>query len=151
MSVLLCDKIKIVTILIEHTQKMLKTKHDSRILKEKDKLIILIIFLAAACVDSEKVDCAFLNTVANICHDVQHAKTICPKFCNLCDLGKNCDILVFLNMPLIFIELYQRDRKIFQCCFVRMFNRFCFIIISKYSSIWVISLFFFLLTNLFFS
>ncbi|XP_060567022.1 uncharacterized protein LOC132725854 [Ruditapes philippinarum] len=40
----------------------------------------------AACVDSEKVDCAFLNTVANICHDVQHAKTICPKFCNLCDL-----------------------------------------------------------------
>ncbi|XP_045179368.2 semaphorin-5A-like [Mercenaria mercenaria] len=39
-----------------------------------------------ACVDSEKVDCAFLNTVANICQDIQHAKTICPRFCNLCDL-----------------------------------------------------------------
>ncbi|XP_045179462.1 A disintegrin and metalloproteinase with thrombospondin motifs adt-1-like [Mercenaria mercenaria] len=39
-----------------------------------------------ACVDSEKVDCAYMNTVANLCLDILHAKTICPRFCGLCSL-----------------------------------------------------------------
>ncbi|XP_045163580.2 coadhesin-like [Mercenaria mercenaria] len=38
------------------------------------------------CIDDVKVDCAFMNTVANICEDIQHAKSICPRFCDLCTL-----------------------------------------------------------------
>ncbi|XP_053385781.1 A disintegrin and metalloproteinase with thrombospondin motifs adt-1-like [Mercenaria mercenaria] len=43
-------------------------------------------FKPTTCVDNEKVDCAFMNTIANICLDIPHAKTICPKFCGLCSL-----------------------------------------------------------------
>ncbi|XP_045211196.1 thrombospondin-1-like [Mercenaria mercenaria] len=38
------------------------------------------------CIDDVKVDCAFLNAMFNICQDIHHSKTVCPKFCQLCDL-----------------------------------------------------------------
>ncbi|XP_052814162.1 ectin-like [Mya arenaria] len=40
----------------------------------------------SACIDSETVDCALLNSLLNLCSDVDHAKTICPKYCGLCNL-----------------------------------------------------------------
>ncbi|XP_060593958.1 A disintegrin and metalloproteinase with thrombospondin motifs adt-1-like [Ruditapes philippinarum] len=43
-------------------------------------------FKPTTCIDDGRVDCAFLNTVTNICQDVHHAKTICPRFCDLCSL-----------------------------------------------------------------
>ncbi|XP_060553146.1 A disintegrin and metalloproteinase with thrombospondin motifs adt-2-like isoform X1 [Ruditapes philippinarum] len=43
-------------------------------------------FKPATCIDDVKIDCGFLNTVTNICADIHHAKTICPKFCDLCSL-----------------------------------------------------------------
>ncbi|WAR10864.1 ECT-like protein [Mya arenaria] len=39
-----------------------------------------------ACIDSASVDCALLNSLLNVCTDVDHAKTICPKYCGLCSL-----------------------------------------------------------------
>ncbi|XP_052812379.1 thrombospondin-2-like [Mya arenaria] len=39
-----------------------------------------------ACIDSVTVDCALLNSLLNLCSDVDHAKTICPKYCGLCNL-----------------------------------------------------------------
>ncbi|XP_053404440.1 SCO-spondin-like [Mercenaria mercenaria] len=40
----------------------------------------------SACIDDAKADCPWLNTVFNICKDIHHAKTECPKFCGLCTL-----------------------------------------------------------------
>ncbi|XP_060565047.1 hemicentin-1-like [Ruditapes philippinarum] len=40
----------------------------------------------SACIDDAKADCAWLNTVFNICMDIHHAKAECPKFCGLCTL-----------------------------------------------------------------
>lgn len=39
-----------------------------------------------SCIDDETVDCPRLESVFGICKDIHHAKTVCPKFCNLCDL-----------------------------------------------------------------
>ncbi|KAH3783329.1 thrombospondin-1-like isoform X1 [Dreissena polymorpha] len=39
-----------------------------------------------SCIDDETLDCARLNSILNVCADVHHAKTICPKFCGLCQL-----------------------------------------------------------------
>ncbi|XP_052814163.1 thrombospondin-2-like [Mya arenaria] len=39
-----------------------------------------------ACIDSVTVDCALLNSLLNLCSDVDHAKTICSKYCGLCNL-----------------------------------------------------------------
>ncbi|KAH3754749.1 hypothetical protein DPMN_189430 [Dreissena polymorpha] len=41
------------------------------------------------CIDDITLDCVRLNSIFNVCADVHHAKTICPKFCGLCHLGKN--------------------------------------------------------------
>ncbi|KAH3739259.1 hypothetical protein DPMN_045909 [Dreissena polymorpha] len=38
------------------------------------------------CTDDEKLDCALLNSLFNVCADVHHAKITCPKFCGLCQL-----------------------------------------------------------------
>ncbi|XP_060563934.1 thrombospondin-1-like [Ruditapes philippinarum] len=43
-------------------------------------------FKPSSCIDNENIDCGFLNTVTNICADIHHAKTICPRFCDLCSL-----------------------------------------------------------------
>ncbi|XP_052814185.1 thrombospondin-1-like [Mya arenaria] len=40
----------------------------------------------SACVDSVTVDCALLHSLFNVCSDVQHAKSVCPRFCGLCSL-----------------------------------------------------------------
>ncbi|XP_052812234.1 hemicentin-1-like [Mya arenaria] len=40
----------------------------------------------STCIDDTSVDCARLNTVLNVCADVNHAKSVCPKFCGLCNL-----------------------------------------------------------------
>ncbi|XP_060607973.1 coadhesin-like [Ruditapes philippinarum] len=40
----------------------------------------------SACIDDSKTDCAYLNTLFNICQDIHHGKTVCAKFCNLCSL-----------------------------------------------------------------
>lgn len=40
----------------------------------------------STCIDDVKVDCAFLNAMFNICQDIHHSKTVCPKFCQLCSL-----------------------------------------------------------------
>ncbi|XP_053391091.1 semaphorin-5A-like, partial [Mercenaria mercenaria] len=40
----------------------------------------------SACIDDAKVDCPFLSGLFNICQDIHHAKTVCPKFCQLCSL-----------------------------------------------------------------
>ncbi|XP_045184213.2 thrombospondin-2-like [Mercenaria mercenaria] len=40
----------------------------------------------SACIDDVNADCAWLNTIVNICEDIQHAKTVCAKFCGLCHL-----------------------------------------------------------------
>ncbi|XP_052234837.1 coadhesin-like isoform X3 [Dreissena polymorpha] len=39
-----------------------------------------------ACIDDETLDCARLNSIFQVCADVHHAKTTCPKFCGLCNL-----------------------------------------------------------------
>ncbi|XP_052235724.1 uncharacterized protein LOC127847694 isoform X2 [Dreissena polymorpha] len=39
-----------------------------------------------SCIDDATLDCARLNSIINVCADVHHAKTICPKFCGLCQL-----------------------------------------------------------------
>ena len=44
-------------------------------------------FAATACIDDDKVDCAYLNAMFDICKDVNHSKNVCPKFCGLCTLG----------------------------------------------------------------
>ncbi|XP_052784547.1 threonine-rich protein-like [Mya arenaria] len=41
-----------------------------------------------ACVDSETIDCALMHSVFNVCADIDHAKTFCPKFCGLCEHGQ---------------------------------------------------------------
>ncbi|XP_052783271.1 uncharacterized protein LOC128219503 [Mya arenaria] len=40
------------------------------------------------CVDSETVDCALMHSVFDVCADIDHAKTFCPKFCGLCEHGR---------------------------------------------------------------
>ncbi|XP_052812493.1 thrombospondin-1-like [Mya arenaria] len=40
----------------------------------------------SACIDSETVDCALMHSLFNVCADIQHAKSVCPKFCGLCTL-----------------------------------------------------------------
>ncbi|XP_045208717.2 coadhesin-like [Mercenaria mercenaria] len=40
----------------------------------------------SACIDDAKVDCPFLSGLFNICQDIHHAKTVCPKFRQLCSL-----------------------------------------------------------------
>ncbi|KAL4234153.1 Angiopoietin-1-like [Mactra antiquata] len=40
----------------------------------------------SACVDQENMDCATLSSIFNICADTSHAKTVCPNFCDLCDV-----------------------------------------------------------------
>ncbi|WAR10863.1 ECT-like protein, partial [Mya arenaria] len=47
---------------------------------------MLYLFSATACIDSVTVDCALLNSLLNLCSDVDHAKTICSKYCGLCNL-----------------------------------------------------------------
>ncbi|XP_052235583.1 coadhesin-like [Dreissena polymorpha] len=39
-----------------------------------------------SCIDDATFDCAHMNSILNICADIQHAKIICPKFCGLCQL-----------------------------------------------------------------
>ncbi|XP_053388217.1 uncharacterized protein LOC128551395 [Mercenaria mercenaria] len=39
---------------------------------------------AASCADDETVDCARWNSLFSICEDINKAKLICPKYCNLC-------------------------------------------------------------------
>ncbi|XP_053388216.1 coadhesin-like [Mercenaria mercenaria] len=38
----------------------------------------------ASCADDENVDCARWNSIFSICEDINKAKLICPKYCNLC-------------------------------------------------------------------
>ncbi|XP_053403584.1 thrombospondin-1-like [Mercenaria mercenaria] len=54
------------------------------------------------CADSPKANCAVIGTMMNICLDTQHAKTICRRFCGLCNYydgswsswlsWSNCDV-----------------------------------------------------------
>ncbi|XP_052235907.1 SCO-spondin-like isoform X2 [Dreissena polymorpha] len=41
---------------------------------------------ASECTDDEKLDCAFMHSIFNVCADIHHAKITCPKFCGLCQL-----------------------------------------------------------------
>ncbi|KAL4221889.1 Thrombospondin type 1 repeat-containing protein [Mactra antiquata] len=38
------------------------------------------------CVDDEQEDCPKLNSLFRICEDVKHARLICPRYCNLCNI-----------------------------------------------------------------
>lgn len=40
------------------------------------------------CTDSTNVDCQLLNNTIDLCASVHKAKTICRKYCSLCDLSK---------------------------------------------------------------
>ncbi|XP_053402882.1 thrombospondin-2-like [Mercenaria mercenaria] len=40
----------------------------------------------AACIDDETIDCPRMNSVFGICKDINHAKSLCPDFCKLCDV-----------------------------------------------------------------
>ncbi|KAH3773853.1 hemicentin-1-like [Dreissena polymorpha] len=40
----------------------------------------------SACIDDVTMDCAHLNSIINVCADIHHAKSICPRFCGLCNL-----------------------------------------------------------------
>ena len=55
-------------------------------------LIILIsynlYFIDTLCKDDRTVDCAKWNSMFRICEVTSQAKKICPKFCNLCNLGE---------------------------------------------------------------
>ena len=41
------------------------------------------------CTDDETVDCRKMDATLAICRDKEHAKLLCPKFCGLCEKGKN--------------------------------------------------------------
>ncbi|XP_053390928.1 A disintegrin and metalloproteinase with thrombospondin motifs adt-1-like [Mercenaria mercenaria] len=41
---------------------------------------------ASQCLDDETIDCVRMDSVFGICKDIQHAKSLCPKFCRLCDV-----------------------------------------------------------------
>ncbi|XP_052814643.1 uncharacterized protein LOC128241662 [Mya arenaria] len=38
------------------------------------------------CVDDPSIDCARMNSIIDICGDVDHAKLICSRFCGLCNI-----------------------------------------------------------------
>ncbi|XP_060563781.1 coadhesin-like [Ruditapes philippinarum] len=40
----------------------------------------------AVCANDESVDCSQLNSLFGVCKDKHHAKTVCAKFCGLCNL-----------------------------------------------------------------
>ncbi|XP_045169839.2 thrombospondin-2-like isoform X2 [Mercenaria mercenaria] len=40
----------------------------------------------ALCIDDESIDCPRLNSLFGVCNDIHHAKSVCPKFCGLCDV-----------------------------------------------------------------
>ncbi|XP_052264383.1 coadhesin-like isoform X5 [Dreissena polymorpha] len=40
----------------------------------------------ATCTDDQSVDCAKIHSLFNVCADIQKAKLVCPKFCNLCNV-----------------------------------------------------------------
>ncbi|XP_053390728.1 uncharacterized protein LOC128553575 [Mercenaria mercenaria] len=42
----------------------------------------------SSCIDDAKADCPWLNSIFNICQDIHNAKSVCPKFCGLCSLGR---------------------------------------------------------------
>ncbi|XP_045170493.2 coadhesin-like isoform X2 [Mercenaria mercenaria] len=56
----------------------------------------------ATCENDETVDCSKLNTLFGVCNDKHHAKTVCAKFCGLCNMAdgnwaawsswSNCDV-----------------------------------------------------------
>ncbi|KAH3866542.1 hypothetical protein DPMN_029619 [Dreissena polymorpha] len=39
----------------------------------------------ATCTDDQSVDCAKIHSLFNMCADIQKAKLVCPKLCNICN------------------------------------------------------------------